>query len=60
VRLRWNLAPVADVLVPWGTGVLLALIAIDAHSSPLLVLLGIAIAAVRARLCTGAVAAPSW
>jgi signal transduction histidine kinase len=47
VRLRWNLAPVADVLVPWGTGVLLALIAIDAHSSPLLVLLGIALAAVQ-------------
>jgi len=47
VRLRWNLAPVADVLVPWGTGVLLALIAIDAHIAPLLVLLGIALAAVQ-------------
>jgi hypothetical protein len=60
VRLRWNLAPVADVLVPWGTGVLLALIAIDAHSSPLLVLLGIALAAVQGAALHWRRRAPSW
>ncbi len=47
MRLRSHLAPVADVLVPWGTGVLLALIAIDAQSSPGGVLLGIALAVIQ-------------
>ena len=47
MRLRSHLAPVADVLVPWGTGVLLALIAIDAHSSPGWVSLGVALAVIQ-------------
>jgi signal transduction histidine kinase len=34
MRLRSHLAPVADVLVPWGTGVLLALIVMDERATP--------------------------
>jgi signal transduction histidine kinase len=34
MRLRSHLAPVADVLMPWGTGVLLALIVIDERATP--------------------------
>src|SRR4051812_11644313 len=34
MRLRSQLAPVADVLVPWGTGCLLALIVIDERATP--------------------------
>jgi signal transduction histidine kinase len=50
MRLRWNLAPVADVLVPWGTGVLLALIAIDARATPTdwpWLIVGLALAAIQ-------------
>jgi signal transduction histidine kinase len=47
MRLRSHLAPVADVLIPWGTGVLLALIAVDAQSAPGLGLLGVALAVIQ-------------
>jgi hypothetical protein len=45
--VRSHLVPVADVLVSGGTGVLLALIAIDARSSPGWVSLGVALAVIQ-------------
>src|SRR5262245_59993332 len=50
MRLRAHLAPVADVLVPWGTGVLLALIAIDERATPTdwpWLIVGLALAAIQ-------------
>jgi signal transduction histidine kinase len=50
MRLRSHLAPVADVLVPWGTGVLLALIVIDERATPTdwpWLIVGLALAAIQ-------------